>query len=53
MMHTVPWMTRYLSCLAAASLSATNTNSGLAAGDGLLIAPAGNQVVANTLSTNP
>ena len=28
-------------------------NSGLAAGDGLLIVPAGNQVVAYTLSTNP
>lgn len=30
-----------------------NPNSGLAAGDGLLIVPAGNQVVAYTLSTNP
>jgi hypothetical protein len=27
--------------------------TGLAAGDGLLIVPAGNQVVAYTLSTNP
>jgi len=30
-----------------------DSNSGLAAGDGLLIVPAGNQVVAYTLSTNP
>ncbi len=31
----------------------SNTTAGLAAGDGLLIVPVGNQVVAYTLSTNP
>jgi outer membrane protein assembly factor BamB len=35
------------------ALQPGSTNSGLAAGDGLLIVPAGNQVVAYTLSTNP
>jgi outer membrane protein assembly factor BamB len=35
------------------TLQSGSTNSGLAAGDGLLIVPAGNQVVAYTLSTNP
>jgi outer membrane protein assembly factor BamB len=38
---------------AGGALQAPNTLSGLAAGDGLLIVPAGNQVVAFTLSTNP
>ena len=38
---------------AGGTLPATNSNSGLAAGDGLLIVPAGNQVVAYTLSANP
>jgi outer membrane protein assembly factor BamB len=38
---------------AGGPLQAPNTESGLAAGDGLLIVPAGNQVVAYTLSTNP
>jgi outer membrane protein assembly factor BamB len=31
----------------------SDTTAGLAAGDGLLIVPVGNQVVAYTLSTNP
>lgn len=35
------------------ALQSGSTNSGLAAGDGLLIVPAGNQVVGYTLSTNP
>ena len=38
---------------AGGPLQSGNTNSGLAAGDGLLIVPAGNQVVAYILSTNP
>lgn len=38
---------------AGGALQSGSTNSGLAAGDGLLIVPAGNQVVAFTLSTNP
>jgi outer membrane protein assembly factor BamB len=38
---------------AGGTLQSGNSNSGLAAGDGLLIVPAGNQVVAYTLSTNP
>jgi outer membrane protein assembly factor BamB len=38
---------------AGGALQPGNSNSGLAAGDGLLIVPAGNQVVAYTLSTNP
>lgn len=38
---------------AGGTLLPTNDNDGLAAGDGLLIVPAGNQVVAYTLSTNP
>jgi outer membrane protein assembly factor BamB len=38
---------------AGGALQPGSTNSGLAAGDGLLIVPAGNQVVAYTLSTNP
>jgi outer membrane protein assembly factor BamB len=38
---------------AGAPFQTGNTISGLAAGDGLLIVPAGNQVVAYILSTNP
>ena len=38
---------------AGGTLPAGTTSSGLAVGDGLLIVPAGNQVVAYTLSTNP
>jgi outer membrane protein assembly factor BamB len=38
---------------AGGSLQSGGTTSALAAGDGLLIVPAGNQVVAYTLSTNP
>jgi outer membrane protein assembly factor BamB len=38
---------------AGGSLQSGNTTSALTAGDGLLIVPAGNQVVAYTLSTNP
>jgi len=38
---------------AGGALQSGSTNSGLAAGDGLLIVPAGNDVVAYTLSTNP
>lgn len=38
---------------AGGPLQLTNYNEGLAAGDGLLIVPAGNQVAAYTLSTNP
>jgi outer membrane protein assembly factor BamB len=38
---------------AGGTLPSGATSSGLAAGDGLLIVPAGNQVVAYTLSTNP
>lgn len=38
---------------AGGALQPSSTNSALAAGDGLLIVPAGNQVVAYTLSTNP
>jgi outer membrane protein assembly factor BamB len=38
---------------AGGPLQLASTNSGLAAGDGLLIVPAGNQVVAYILSTNP
>ena len=38
---------------AGAPLQLGDINSGLAAGDGLLIVPAGHQVVAYTLSTNP
>jgi outer membrane protein assembly factor BamB len=38
---------------AGGALQPGDSNSGLAAGDGLLIVPAGNQVVAYILSTNP
>jgi outer membrane protein assembly factor BamB len=38
---------------AGGSLQSGNSNSGLAAGDGVLIVPAGNLVVAYILSTNP
>jgi outer membrane protein assembly factor BamB len=38
---------------AGGALQPGSNNSGLAAGDGLLIVPAGNQVVAYTLSKNP
>jgi outer membrane protein assembly factor BamB len=38
---------------AGAALQTNSSNTVLAAGDGLLIVPAGNQIVAYTLSTNP
>jgi outer membrane protein assembly factor BamB len=50
---TQVWAKSVGAAIAAHSEALLNIYTGLAAGDGLLIVPAGNNVTAYTLSTNP